>query len=172
MPFRLTPNKGSKPGVWAMLCLLMASIASVVLASDSPVPLYPAEQALALARNPIARMVDGAMCERVGVVRYRDTRGNWKPVPGANVALFRGNSRRRAFMHVMTREDGVYIARFSAVPNEPTYGRAFVIDPQTGEERYGNELRAVCVAGNVEVGELLPAPEGAENEGDRQQDVP
>ena len=56
-------------------------------------------------------------------------------------ALFRADDRREPFLRVVTREDGVYVARFPAKPGEVIYGRGYIVDSRTGKEIYGDEWR-------------------------------
>ena len=150
MPFRPMPDS-RRLGLLVLLVLVSGSTSAAALANDSPALLYPQKEALRLARKPIARMVDDSICERIAGVAYQ----NRHLVAGANVALFRSNNRSEPFMRVVSREDGVTVARFPAIPGEVIYGRGYVIDPETGQERYGNAGRSICVPeGKVKVGEL------------------
>lgn len=118
------------------------------------VPFYAQEQALKLSYEPVAYMVDDATCERVEGQRMADGRLVGE---GATSALFRKDKPRVPFLRVRTRADGVYVARFSANPNEVILSRAYTVDPRTKRFVYGEPTVAVCVAGKAEVGDLVPA---------------
>lgn len=121
---------------------------------EEMVPLYPPEQAVQLARSPIAYMVDSTTCERVEGHRLAD--GSLAG-EGRKGALFRQGKPGQPFMLVTTRIDGVYVARFPANPGEVILSRAYIIDPRTQRVIYGRPTKAKCVAGKAEVGALVPA---------------
>lgn len=156
MRFRFS-RRGIWKGVSASCCLLAATgFTPVALADEPSVPLYTPEEALRLGKSPISRMLGGGVCERIDVVRYRHQNNPWSPVAGADVALFRKGNRRHPFMQVVTREDGVYVARFPAQPGEVIYSRAFIVDPASGRRVYGKESRLICMGGKVDVGAPVP----------------
>ncbi|WP_313929626.1 hypothetical protein [Pseudoxanthomonas sp.] len=126
--------------------LMLAS--APVLADEATVPLLSRSE-VAVLGGASARMIDDSTCEVVSPVTY----GKGQVVAGANVALYRAG-KRKPFMHAVTREDGVYVARFSAKPNEIVYGRAYRVEPQTGAVSFGNAARMVCALATVSVGEV------------------
>lgn len=140
----------------ALLLIFSGVVAPAALAADSSVPLYSPKEALRLAKKPISRMVDDVTCERIAGMSYE----NKHLVAHANAALFRSDNRRIPFLRVMTRKDGVYIARFSARPGEVIYGRGYILDSRTGKEIYGDEARSTCLPGSVSVGDLSPVADG------------
>lgn len=150
-----TPLFSSKNGryeIVALLLIFMGLAAPAALATDSSVPLYSPREALRLAKKPISRMADEVTCERIAGMSYQDK----YLVANAHAALFRADDRREPFLRVVTREDGVYVARFPAKPGEVIYGRGYIVDSRTGKEIYGDEWRSVCLPGNVSVGEFSP----------------
>ena len=157
-----TPLFSSKNGSYEIVVLLLifvGLVAPAALATDSSVPLYSPREALRLARKPVSRMVDDVTCERIAGMSYQDKH----LVANAHAALFRADDRREPFLRVVTREDGVYVARFPARPGEVIYGRAYILDPKTGKEIYGDETRAVCQPGSVSIGTLSPILNAAED---------
>ena len=150
-----TPLFSSKNGryeIVALLLIFMGLAAPAALATDSSVPLYSPREALRLAKKPISRMADEVTCERIAGMSYQDK----YLVANAHAALFRADDRREPFLRVVTREDGVYVARLPAKPGVVIYGRGYVVDSRTGKEIYGDEWRSVCLPGNVSVGEFSP----------------
>ena len=145
-------------GELILLCaaLLLWVASSPVIASDDAVSLYPKEQALRLATQPVAYMVDEMTCERVEGHRLVD---GTLAGAGARSALYRLDDRQKPFMRVRTREDGVYVARFPAEPNEVTLSRAYVVDPRTRQFVYGEPTAAQCIAVKARVGDLMPMEE-------------
>ena len=123
---------------------------------DSSLPLYSPREALRLARKPVSRMVDDVTCERIAGMSYQ----NKHLIVDAHAALFRADNRREPFLRVITREDGVYVARFPARSGEVIYGRGYILDSRTGKEIYGDEARSVCLPGNVSVGDVSPVIDG------------
>jgi len=121
---------------------------SPVLADEPPVPLLSPEEVAALG-GASARMIDDSTCEVVSPVTY----GKGQVVAGADVALYRAG-KRKPFMHAITREDGIYVARFAAKPNEVVYGRAYRVEPRTGTVSFGNATRMVCALATVSVGKV------------------
>lgn len=135
----------------ALLFLVFGGLDAAALEIGSPVPLFSPKQAMRLSSRPVARMVSDTICERIAGLSFQDR----YLVAGGTVALFRSNNRKEPFMRIVSREDGVTVARFPAVPGEVIYGRGYVIDPDTGKERYGSTGRAVCEPmRKVVVGEL------------------
>jgi len=119
-----------------------------VLADEAPVLLLSPQEVAALG-GASARMINDSTCEVVSPVTY----GKGQVVAGANVALYRAG-KRKPFMDAVTRDDGVYVARFSAKPNEIVYGRAYRVEPRTGAVSFGNAARMVCAPTRVSVGEV------------------
>lgn len=120
-----------------------------VLADEPPVPLLSPEEVAAL-DGSIARMIDDSTCELVSPVTY----GKGQVVAGANVALYRAG-KRKPFMRAVTREDGVYVARFPASPGEAVYARAYRVDRLTGNVTFGNAAKSVCIPATVSVREVI-----------------
>ena len=137
-----------------LIAVLVLAIASPAMARDESVPLYSPEEALQLAAKPAAYMVDDTTCERVE--GQKGLNGGVAGA-GATAALFRLDKPNKPFMRMRTRDDGVYVARFSANPNEVILSRAYTVDPRTKRFVYGEPTVAVCVAGKAEVGDLVPA---------------
>lgn len=130
----------------------MLSISGELRALEQGPQLYSVEQALELAATPLSRMLDEGTCERIEGTRRRGVGGEWVPVPFSASVLYRKGSRE-PFMRVSTREDGVYVARFPAIPGEIVYARAYLVDPATGQEHFGKPKAGVCApAGRVDVG--------------------
>lgn len=119
-----------------------------VLADEAPVPLLSPEE-VAVLGGASARMINDSTCEMVSPVTY----GKGQVVAGANVALYRAG-KRKPFMHAVTREDGVYVARFLARPGEAVYARAYRVDPSSGNVIAGRAVRSECVATKVTVGDI------------------
>gem|GEM_PF-2433268 len=101
-------------------------------------------------------MIDATTCERVEGVFRTDATGQKQVVAGGRSALFRKDRPGTPFMRVEAREDGVYVARFPARPNEVIEARAFVVDPRTRRFIYGDPVHSVCREPKVQVGELTP----------------
>lgn len=133
-----------------LILVASAIVGSVALADEPPVPLYTPEE-IAAFNGPMARMIDEATCEVVSPVMYQKK----YVVADAGVVLYRSRSRR-PFMQAVTREDGVFVARFTAKPGETIYVRAYRGLPKKGGVILGNAARAVCVPGTVSVGEVSP----------------
>jgi len=134
-------------------------------------PLYSPQDAWQLAHAPQSWMVDETTCERVEGAYHVAPDGSRQVLAGQHGALFREGSRR-PFMRVVTREDGVYVARFAAQPNEVIVARAYFVDPRTKRYAYGAPTESVCRAGEVSVSELVPVSEEASNDEEQQATVP
>ena len=142
MVAELTPAKLRR---WLPALLLACT---PVQADEPPVPLFSQAEVAALG-GASARMIDDSTCELVSPVTY----GKGQVVAGATVALYRAG-KRKPFMHVATREDGVYVARFPARVDEAVYARAYRSDMRTGVVILGSAAKSVCVPVTVSVGEV------------------
>ena len=142
-----------------LLACLLVFHAGYLRADEAEVPLFSKEEALKLVSEPISRMVDETTCERIEATGYADRLME----AGTKSALFRMNKPSAPFMRVATREDGVFVARFPAYPNEVIVARSYIVDRRSGRYAYGQPLEATCVSGKVEVGDVLPVKEEFES---------
>lgn len=127
--------------------------------SSEEVPLFSPEEAWQLAHEPRSRMIDDVTCERISGVYYPDSEEPRKVLAGWPIGLFRSRRLGTPFLRVRTREDGVYVVRFPARPNEVITGRSYRLDPRTKRFVHGEPYDSVCLAGDVKVGEISPISE-------------
>lgn len=127
--------------------------------SAEEVPLFSPEEAWQLAHEPQSRMIDDVTCERISGVYFPDSEEPRKVLAGWPIGLFRSRRLGTPFLRVRTREDGVYVVRFPARPNEVITGRSYRLDPRTKRFVHGEPYDSVCLSGDVKVGELSPISE-------------
>lgn len=163
----------------AMLGLIGVSIQVLSETSPAPlalsyeeIPLYSPEDAWRLAHAPESRMVDATTCERIEGVFRVDRQGRRQVVAGAKSALFRKANQRIPFMRTEARDDGVYVARFTAKANEVIVARAYIVDPRSRRRIYGEPIELECRAGDVLVSDLMPVTEQSGRHEERQEVVP
>lgn len=110
-----------------------------------------------LPMRPQARMLeDGETCELIAGILTVDGE-----LLQGGVALYRDRKRRRPFMRVSTREDGLIVAHFKAKPNDMVVGRPYWFDARDMSNRHGPAVSTTCLSGAVSLGEpdrIPPSP--------------
>jgi len=127
--------------------------------STDEVPPFSPGEAWQLAHEPLSRMIDDVTCERIEGTYLVGSEASPAVISGSTSALFRADRKGTPFLRVRTREDGVYVVRFPARPNEVITSRSYRLDPYTKRFVYGEPSELICLAGEVRVGEPSSIPE-------------